>query len=114
MRPRPPPFTKKSSQGDDETDLLKAEVESLKSQLRSALDRSRTDSVVGEGSEATTATGKPLLFALSKQSELAVARDEISRLASSLGDMASGKAEVVEALEEVGRELDAARAKCER
>jgi len=60
-----------------------------------------------------TAT-KPLLFALSKQNELQIAREEISRLASSISDMASDKAEALERVEELEQQLEESVAKGER
>ena len=67
-----------------------------------------------DGSRVNVTSAKPLLFAMSKENELAVAREEISRLASSLGDMASSKSEAMERVDDLERELADARAKCER
>ena len=108
---------------DGEKGRLRAEVERLASELTEALRRSPSKSggggadVEGEDGEdgpRMDAPAKPLLFAMSKENELAVAREEISRLASSLGDMASSKSEAMERADDLDRDLAAANAKCER
>lgn len=56
----------------------------------------------------------PLYYAMEKQAELNLARDEINRLANLLGDAESSKMEAYEAMEEMRRKMEEAQARLKR
>lgn len=64
----------------------------------------------GNGSDA----GMPLFYAMEKQAELTLARDEIARLANLLGDAESSKQEAVDSAQEMRRLMEDAQARLKR
>ncbi len=64
---------------------------------------------LGQGNDST-----PLYFAMEKQAELNLARDEINRLANLLGDAESSKMEAYEAMDEMRRKMEEAEARLKR
>lgn len=56
----------------------------------------------------------PLFYAMEKQAELTQARNEIARLANLLGDSESDKQEAVDAMKEMEKKMNEARAKLQR
>jgi len=92
-------------------------IEGLKEALKKALQEkdsigSEENGAHGNGQQADGSM--QLFYAMEKQAELKTARAEINRLASSLSDVQSEKAEAIEAMQTMRRRMEEAESKLKR
>jgi DNA repair exonuclease SbcCD ATPase subunit len=97
-----------------------AAIKELKETLRNSIVDSEQSAVDDQPGRDSTAAGQkgansmPLFYAMEKQAELTQARNEISRLASLLGDAESTKQEALDAMDEMKRKMEEAESRLQR
>jgi chromosome segregation ATPase len=103
-------------------------IKDLKETLKATMDEKEQEGDSGVGGGGThhynsngringnggADAGMPLFYAMEKQAELTLARDEIARLANLLGDAESSKQEAVDSAQEMRRLMEDAQARLKR
>jgi chromosome segregation ATPase len=90
-------------------------IKDLKETLRATMEEKEGATPHSNGGmNGSSEGGMPLFYAMEKQAELTMARDEIARLANLLGDAEASKQEAVDSVHEMRLMMEDARARLKR